>query len=274
MPRHPALFLLSLALPALLLKADTPAVAPAAQPYAVAGQIDLTQLLAPPPGEKEARKELDQLLRIQKNRSAADEAACVADQVISVFRFADVLGARFTPGKLPKTNALFLRVVASVHVPMQKAQEFWTRKRPPLAEPALKPVGQVPATAAYPSGHATNGNVMGILLADMVPERAAALRARGVLFGERRVLAGVHYPSDIEAGEQSAAAIAQALFQDAEFREDFASAKAELRGSLGLGAEERVASKEMKGEDEDSEYGGKKGAAADKDDAKKEAKEY
>jgi acid phosphatase (class A) len=251
-----ALLLLSLALPALALRADAPA-APAAAPYAVANQVDLTRLLAPPPSEAEARKELDELLRIQRRRTAADEAACVSDQVISVFRFADVLGAGFTPDKLPKTAALFLRVVASVHVPLQKAQETWARKRPPLADPAIHPVGAVPATAAYPSGHATNGNLMGILLADMVPERSAALHARGVLFGERRVLAGVHYPSDIEAGRQSAAAIAQTLFQDPQFRDDFGDARAELRASLGLAG------------------GSAAGGAADKEDGdSKEAKEY
>jgi acid phosphatase (class A) len=246
------LLTLALALPAPALRAEAPA--PAAQPYAIAGHVDLTRLLAPPPGDAEARKELDELLRIQKHRTAADEAACVADQVISVFRFADVLGAGFTPEKLPRTNALFLRVVATVHVPMQTAQEYWTRKRPPLADPAIRPVGQVPATAAYPSGHATNGNLMGLLLADMVPERAAALRARGVLFGDRRVLAGVHYPSDIEAGKQSAAAIAQALFQDPQFLAEFTAAKAELRAALGLGNGEGTGDRKETGDDEAKEY--------------------
>jgi acid phosphatase (class A) len=258
MPR-PLALLLTLFLPALALRADAPAMAAAPQPYASASQVDLTRLLAPPPDAKQARQELDELLRIQKSRTAADEAACVGDQVISVFRFADVLGGGFTPENLPKTNALFLRVVASVHVPLAKAQDHWTRKRPPLVEPAIKPVGQVPATAAYPSGHATNGNLMAILLADMVPEKAAALRARGALFAERRVLAGVHYPSDIEAGAQSAPAIAQALFQDPQFVADYAGAEEELRKSLDLEA---------------GEYHGAKGQAADGDVEAKEAKEY
>jgi len=290
MPYRRAAALVLLALPVLALKAaDMPQTMPAAKPYAVASQIDLTKLLAPPPDEAGTRKELDQLLAIQKNRTAADEAACVHDQVISVFRFDDVLGGQFTPEKLPKTNALFLRVVASVHVPMQKSQDYWTRKRPPAMDADIKPVGVVPATASYPSGHATNGNLFGILLADMLPERAKELRARGALFGYRRLLAGVHYPSDVEAGEKSAAFIAKRLKEDPEFQADFAAARDELRMALSQKADAGMGAKKMDqgGDDDDAGYAAKK---MDKDgddddaaykikkmatpDASKEAKEY
>jgi acid phosphatase (class A) len=272
---------LLLSLPALaLLAADAPSAMPAAQPYPIAGQIDLTRVLAPPPNEADTRKELDTLLLIQKNRTPTDEAACIADQVISVFRFADVLGKAFTPARLPKTDALFMRVQATVHVPMQKAQEYWTRKRPPLVEPRLKPVGAVPGTAAYPSGHATAGNLMGTILADMVPEKGAALHARGVLFAYRRELAGVHYPSDVEAGKLAAAAIAVSLYQDPQFQADLASARAELRVALGLRAEEGGKHEAMsRGEDEAEEYKDKRGEEAEeyggkKEAESKEAKEY
>jgi acid phosphatase (class A) len=237
MPRPALLAFLFLILPSLGLKAaDSPAAAPVALPYAAATKIDLDDILAPPPGPAETRKELDTLLAIQKKRSPEEAAACIADQVISVYRFADVLGDKFTAENLPKTNALFLRVLATFHVPMEKAQKLWGRQRPSLLDPAIKPAGTLPTTAAYPSGHATAGNLMGIILADLVPERSAELHARGVLFGERRVLAGVHYPSDVEAGRLSAAAIAAVLYQDPQFKADFAAAGTELRAVLGLKA--------------------------------------
>jgi acid phosphatase (class A) len=235
MLRRAALLLTLLILPNLALRsAETAPAPPAAQPYAAATQIDLDDILVPPPGPAETRRELDSLLAIQKKRSPEEAAACIADQVISVYRFADVLGDKFTADKLPKTNALFLRVLATVHVPMEKAQKLWGRKRPPLLEPAIQPAGTLPTTAAYPSGHATAGNLMGILLADLLPERSAELHARGVLFGDRRVLAGVHYPSDVEAGKLSAAAIAAVLYRDPQFKTDFAAAGTELRAALGL----------------------------------------
>jgi acid phosphatase (class A) len=235
MSRHAAIALFLLLFPNFALRAaETPAAVPTAQPYAAATQIDLDDILAPPPGPAETRKELDTLLEIQKKRSPEEAAACIADQVISVYRFADVLGDKFTAENLPKTNLMFLRVLATVHVPMEKAQKLWARKRPPLLEPAIKPAGTLPSTAAYPSGHATAGNLMGIILADLLPERSAELHARGVLFGNRRVLAGVHFPSDVEAGKLSAAAIAAVLYRDPQFKSDFRAAGAELRTALGL----------------------------------------
>jgi acid phosphatase (class A) len=257
MLRQYSLSLILLALPGLAPANAMPAATSTAKPYAVAGRIDLTQILAPPPGPEETRKELGTLLRIQRARTEAEAAACIADQVISVYRFADVLGDKFTAENLPRTNTLFLRTLATMHVPMEKAQKYWTRKRPPAVDPDIVPVGMVPATASYPSGHATAGNLMGIILADLVPERAAELHARGVLFGYRRVQAGVHYPSDMEAGRLSAAAIDQSLSQDPEFQADFAAARTELRAVLGLGPSESLETDDYegaKGHEEKSEY--------------------
>jgi acid phosphatase (class A) len=102
---------------------------------------------------------------------------------------------------------------------------------------------------------------MGIVLANMIPERSMELHARGVLFGYRRILAGVHYPSDVEAGKVAAAAIAESLFQDPQFQSDLAGAREELRSALGL--------KGMDGDDDDKNYGPNNSA-----NESKEQKEY
>ena len=47
-------------------------------------------------------------------------------------------------------------------------------------------------------------------------------------------MAGVHFPSDIEAGRISATAMVAVMMQNAAFKSDFATAKAELRTALGL----------------------------------------
>jgi acid phosphatase (class A) len=78
------------------------------------------------------------------------------------------------------------------------------------------------------------GNLMATLLADMLPEKAAQLSARGRLFGDHRVLAGVHFPSDVDAGRLCAAALAQALFMDPQFQAEFQAARSELRKALGF----------------------------------------
>jgi acid phosphatase (class A) len=71
-----------------------------------------------------------------------------------------------------------------------------------------------------------------MILANMVPEKADALFARGREYGTSRILAGVHYPTDTEAGRLAAAGIAAQLFRNTNFLRDFEEAKAELRNFL------------------------------------------
>jgi acid phosphatase (class A) len=68
----------------------------------------------------------------------------------------------------------------------------------------------------------------------MLPEKSESLFARGREYGENRVLAGVHFLTDIEAGRVAATAMAVAFMQNEAFMKDFAEAKAELRRELGL----------------------------------------
>jgi acid phosphatase (class A) len=68
----------------------------------------------------------------------------------------------------------------------------------------------------------------------MLPEKSESLFTRGREYGQDRVLAGGHFPSDIEAGRIAATAMAVAFIQNEAFMKDFAEAKAELRRELGL----------------------------------------
>ena len=68
----------------------------------------------------------------------------------------------------------------------------------------------------------------------MVPEKTAAIFDRAALFAHNRVVAGVHYPSDVEAGRISGAVIDNVLLHDPHFMADFATARTEVRHALGL----------------------------------------
>jgi acid phosphatase (class A) len=87
---------------------------------------------------------------------------------------------------------------------------------------------------SYPSGHATFGALTAILLAQMVPEKHDALMARGWDYGRARVVNGVHFPTDVEAGRIAATVMVALMMQNAHFRAELAEAKAELRSVLGL----------------------------------------
>src|SRR5262249_10212200 len=98
----------------------------------------------------------------------------------------------------------------------------------------LEPVIATPKSAAYPSGHSTWAHAAGLVLADMIPERRAQILARADEFAHNRSVAGVHYPSDIRAGEIAGTVVAGALFGCVTFQREEAAAEAELRAALGL----------------------------------------
>jgi len=59
-------------------------------------------------------------------------------------------------------------------------------------------------TYSYPSGHATNGYLAGLVLSAVMTDRSTSLMARGERYGQNRVVCGVHYPSDVAEGQQMA----------------------------------------------------------------------
>lgn len=206
------------------------------QPFVTAADVPLTRLLAPPPepDSREARAELGRVLSLQVTRTPEMEAQALADGVQDVSRFADVLGPALGNGSLPKLRAFFARIGATEEAVTDPAKTAWSRPRPFQASDLVRPVGPVSRSGSYPSGHATLGALMGIVLADMVPERGAAIMRRAWAYGSSRLVTGNHFPSDIEAGRMAATAIAAVAATRDDYRQGFEEAKAELRSALDL----------------------------------------
>jgi acid phosphatase (class A) len=207
--------------------------------YLSSDDADLTKLLAPPPERDSAaqQRDLAAVLEVQRERTPQEVAGGIADVQKSVFRFADVLGARFSEQNLPKTAALFKAVNSDAAMITSGAKVYFERARPFVVSSDVHPTvpsGEKGYYRSYPSGHATMGYLDAILLANMVPEKRAQLFARGRQFGENRVVDGVHYPTDIEAGRLDATVIAAALMHNSKFNADFNAAREELYRVLDL----------------------------------------
>lgn len=207
-----------------------------AKPYVTARDVDLTLFLKPPPANDsdETRRELAEVLSIQVTRTPAMEAAARADAEETVWRFADVLGPAFKPEALPGTEALFARLNATEGAVVDPAKDVWKRPRPHLYSALVHPAVPLSKSGAYPSGHATNGTLMGIVLATMLPERRAAIMARAWAYGENRIVGGIHFRSDVEAGRIAGSLIAEAVMAQPDFQAAYGPARAELRTALGL----------------------------------------
>jgi acid phosphatase (class A) len=207
--------------------------------YVAPADIDLTKLLPPPPAQKSAQteKEINEILDFQKNRTKEMIDYAVADQTISVFRFSDILGENFIKEKLPFTAEFFANVTNTASDVVSPAKDFWNRPRPSAWDSRVKPCVKVPTNAAYPSGHSTAGNLMAIILANMLPEKSAEIFNRGWAFAVNRIIGGVHYRSDSEAGRIAATLIAADMFKNSDFKADFEKSKAEVRKALGYDKE-------------------------------------
>lgn len=203
--------------------------------YLNPAQVDATEILAPPPLDSPAGKaDLQAVLDAQRDRTPAEVAAVKADAQLSVFRFADVMGPGFTAANLPFATGFFGRTIYDDENAIGAAKKHFKRPRPFVIDRDVKPVVDGAPYESYPSGHATFAYATAILLAAMVPEKAAAIFHRADGFAENRVIGGVHYPSDLEAGNICAAVIDNVMLHNPRFESDFARATVEVRHALGL----------------------------------------
>jgi acid phosphatase (class A) len=235
--------------------------------YAVPMVIDPTRLLAPPPTDTFGQaRDIEAVRSAERMRTPAQALQAEASSSVDVFLFAAVLGPRFTTERLPVTTDFFSRVCRSAIPSLQAVKDCWNRERPFVVDPALAPLERsfastklrsapayvqatpfplvdssrmAPAGAklyspSYPSGHATVGVMMATLLAQMVPERRAALFAHGWAYGDSRVVSGVHFPSDVAAGRVLGTMLVQLMQEGARFRADFRASREELRAAIGF----------------------------------------
>ncbi len=211
---------------------------PAAEPaYVTALQLDLVPFLSnyPVDGSQQARADMLEVLALQASRTPARAAQSKTDSQETVeVMFASLIGPDFSFAKLPMTEALVARVGESEDATVDPIKKIYGRLRPFMANPDVHPSAVISRSGSYPSGHATRVTAMGIVLAAMLPEKRDAIWARMDDYAESRLIGGVHYRSDIEAGRSAGIALAAAIFTQAAFRADYAPARGELRHALGM----------------------------------------
>lgn len=220
------------ALPAFSVLADE------AKPFTTAQQVDLTKILPPPPANDSAqtKRELQEVVDMQGKRTQEMAAKAKADNEENVWVFSDVMGPQFNAKALPLTSAFFDRIVATEAAVVDPAKDFWKRPRPHMLDSRIEPIVKRSTSGSWPSGHTTVGTLMGITLANMVPEKRAEIMSRAWQYGDHRIVAGIHYPSDIEAGRIAGSVISLQLAQQQDFQQEYKKAQRELRQMLKLSA--------------------------------------
>jgi acid phosphatase (class A) len=206
---------------------------------------DTTVILPHAPAKGTARYEADRkiFLRTRKLKDSARWTMAQNDNDYSgaalAKDFTCALGVAIDPAAEPHLAQLVSRMTPNLLKAMSDAKDFNKRKRPFLIDKGATCVPITPDLAKsydYPSGHSTFSWTLGLILAEIAPDRATQILARARAYGESRVVCGVHNASAVDAGRTEASIIVAALHSSAEFRADLDAARTELAASRAKAA--------------------------------------
>ena len=199
---------------------------------APAPALDGVRILAPPPAPGTPLAVADRKI-FERTRALRDTARwrlAQSDVKSEAFEhYACALGAQLTPDSAPLVwrlldGASAGQVVGKVKTHYGSPRPY-LRSKAPICEAKTAHLAGNPD---YPSGHTAGGWVEALILAELAPDRASEILARGRAFGESRVVCGSHSVSAVQAGFMAGSAVVAALHGQPEFRRDLEEARAEL----------------------------------------------
>lgn len=189
---------------------------------------DLVFELPEPPknSSEETQKELAYLHELAE--TARDEETVA--KIISENQFEPVIYHFIREGLFREENYKTFELIRAVDIDfgyftLERKMHF-SRPRPTEIDKTLSTVIGNPQHAAYPSGHAGQTYLLALLLGDFDPENAERYKQFALDVAYRREVAGVHYPSDSEAGRKLAVDVFAKLRENTVFEKKYQEAKA------------------------------------------------
>ena len=181
--------------------------------------LRLKKVLGPYPalGTPESERDFQVLMEYQKKRTDAECAAAASEEQGTFKNFFGAKTGLLTKNEERRVSLQLLHAKGAVGLDQLIGKWIYKRPRPFVTDSEIKPCIKLPKSLSYPSGHATASRAYARLLSEMFPERAAAFMARADEIAMHRVLAGVHHPSDIEAGKRLGDAIAEHLLSESSY---------------------------------------------------------
>ncbi len=201
--------------------------------------LDTITVLAPPPEagspEAEADRTIFRATRALKDTPRWQMAVADLPERKILENLSCAIGADLNPLATPKLTGLLLKMAPDVSRAVARPKALYSRQRPYLLDEGdicADRSARLARSPDYPSGHATWSWAVGLIMAELVPERSSAILTRARAFGESRIVCGVHNASSVAAGRQNAAAVVASLHGVPEFRDDMAAARREMARAL------------------------------------------
>ena len=181
--------------------------------------VDAEAVIGPPVeiGSPAFKQQMAIVLWLQKTRTP--EQVAFVEKPLNLARFVPILGADLLKVDAAALQALTDTVIDQVRDDYDAVKDHYGLLRPFSVDDAVTPVGDARPVGSYPSGHAIRAVVYARLLADLFPQHQPALTAFARQIGYGRVIAGVHYPNDVTAGQTLGDAYADAILAQPAYRD-------------------------------------------------------
>ena len=114
---------------------------------------------------------------------------------LNQFKSKPIANPRISRGMSLMNVAIYDAMVAAWN-----AKYTYNRPRASLTDPTLTTLVAVPNSPAYPAEQAVAAGAASAILGYLYPDDAASFEAKAAEAAQSRVLAGVNYPSDVQAG--------------------------------------------------------------------------
>ena len=205
--------------------------------YLAAGAIDGKRALGPPPAPDSIRGRADQATYEDQRKldGTARWKTAQADNDLwnggALKRYACAINHQIDAESTPVTTNMLHRVEVDVRTIGTPPKDFFARRRPALGNDKPVCVPREPwmeTNASYPSGHSMTGWAWALVLSELAPDKVGELLEAGREMGTSRVICGVHYESDVEAGRTLGAGMVARLHAEPQFVADMVAAKREL----------------------------------------------
>lgn len=198
------------------------------------GAPDTYQIIPPAPTAGSIRDQADRaaFLATRSLKDSPRWALAINDVDLNVAKHMScAMGVELTPKSTPKLVAMFQKMGPDISRATNRPKDIYKHKRPYLVDDGPICVDRSPFLAAspdYPSGHVTFGWTIGLILAELAPDRATEILVRARAYGESRMVCGVHTMSAVESGRTNASALVAGLHGSAQFRSDMDAVRIEI----------------------------------------------
>ena len=213
------------------------------QPYLGVAAPDTSKILPPAPVAGSTRYEADRTMFLATRKLKDTPRWALAhnddNSALVMKDMSCALGVELTKANAPKLMSMVPRIGRDATRATNAPKDLYKRQRPYLIDEGpicIEKTDSLARSPDYPSGHTTYSWALGLIMAELAPDRATEILIRMRAFGESRMVCGVHSMSAVEAGRTNGSILVAGLHGSEAFRQDMEAARKEVAAARKTGS--------------------------------------